>query len=582
MNRIYYLLIFCLVAFVGMGTATASSHSESDPNPSNHPAIAGSKAAQFDLVKSWAIGDSLAANLVPGSAVSLTGVCYIHDKLWISKWNSDTLYKMDCDGSNPEIVLIPGVAAVRSITSDGTNLFMGAAGQSIYEVDPVNNSLVQTIALSGTIGARMCAYDPNADGGAGGFWLGNFSNGLQLVAKSGGAPIFSKTDAELGVAGLYGGTVDTISPGGPYVWLYAQDGATNNTLFQYDIANDTVTTVSFDVNTHMATLGSADGIAGGAHVSFDATRGVATVLTMTQVTPGIVTASELVPGIYGAPGDDPHFDCYLDGSYVGLSDVNWDTWSGTPGTGEDAMISTDFANSGDNSIRFEDATTDALYLMGDVTSGVWEVGMSIYVESGQSAYFNIQETEVAGTRWVIETNFDDGGTVSQSINGDTAAYSQDEWVDVRFYIDLDNDSIQYWVGGAPVVASSYTHNGGVTSLGSFDFYPDGGNGPGIRYYVDDMVYMAGTMPVWPGTGLQDRAQVKFAMYPNPAASEVNIENAIKGYVDVKVMDVVGKTYKSTSSNESTIRIDVSDLESGVYFVEISNATQRGIQKLVIK
>jgi hypothetical protein len=129
--------------------------------------------------------------------------------------------------------------------------------------------------------------------------------------------------------------------------------------------------------------------------------------------------------------------------------------------------------------------------MGNQTTGTWGSGFSIYVPTGQSAYYNIQEDETPAVRWVFEANFDDGGAGDIRVGTSLTAnfnYSQDTWIDVRHYIDLDNDTMQIWIEGNLVIAFPYTESGGVTQLGAYDFYPAGGNGPGFTHYIDDMYF----------------------------------------------------------------------------------------------
>lgn len=186
------------------------------------------------------------------------------------------------------------------------------------------------------------------------------------------------------------------------------------------------------------------------------------------------------------------FEAYNVNDFIGVVDFEWSTWSGTTGTPEDAQVTDAQSQSGVRSVVFTDPNTDAIFLMGDSTTGVQGAGFSMYVATGNSAYYNIQETQVPATRWVVEVNFDDGGTGDLDLAGITYTfnYPQNQWFDVRHYIDLDNDSIQIWINGDFVAASSYTQGaaGATTTLGSFDFFPAGGNGPGITYYVDDMYY----------------------------------------------------------------------------------------------
>lgn len=69
----------------------------------------------------------------------------------------------------------------------------------------------------------------------------------------------------------------------------------------------------------------------------------------------------------------------------------------------------------------------------------------------------------------------------------------------------------------------------------------------------------------------------FSIYPNPAQKELNI-NTLKTQ-DFSIIDVTGKVVMNISAKNSTIKVDLSELSSGVYFVKGQNGQ---IEKLVIK
>ncbi len=59
-----------------------------------------------------------------------------------------------------------------------------------------------------------------------------------------------------------------------------------------------------------------------------------------------------------------------------------------------------------------------------------------------------------------------------------------------------------------------------------------------------------------------------AIYPNPANNELNITNIVGSY-SYKITNTLGKTLKS-NTNETSSSITISELTSGIYFIEITN------------
>lgn len=282
---------------------------------------------------------------------------------------------------------------------------------------------------------------------------------------------------------------------------------------------------------------------------------------------------------------DYSIEAWTAGDHIAQVDASWATWSGTTGGSEDALVSTNQAQSGINSVAFDDAAIDNVFLLGNLTSDVWEVGFSMYIESGSSGYYNIQEDETPGVGWMMESYFDDDGTGYVEVGGVQTAftYPQDVWFDVTHFVDLDNDSIQVLIDGMPAYASSYTPAGSSTQLGSFNFYPDGGNGTTKIYYIDDMVREPGALIVWP-VGLRDqkKANVDFALYPNPANNNLTIANPFKGEINVSIKDAMGRQMLSHVSSIGSVRLDISGLEPGVYLVEVTHQDQRGVKKLIVE
>ncbi len=69
----------------------------------------------------------------------------------------------------------------------------------------------------------------------------------------------------------------------------------------------------------------------------------------------------------------------------------------------------------------------------------------------------------------------------------------------------------------------------------------------------------------------------FKIYPNPANTEIFIENNQMDKLDIEIFDVQGKKVKSNFSNTALIELSLSDLLKGVYFVRINGDV---IQKII--
>ena len=72
---------------------------------------------------------------------------------------------------------------------------------------------------------------------------------------------------------------------------------------------------------------------------------------------------------------------------------------------------------------------------------------------------------------------------------------------------------------------------------------------------------------------------EYSIYPNPASAEINITSQLNGEADVRIYDMSGRCVKETRiSNINNATINISDLDKGVYFVNVNGK----VEKLVVE
>lgn len=299
------LLLITISVMAGVFTATAQTADAASPHNTPGPIVNNASNALFDLEFIHNIGaeGSIGVN---GNA----GIIYFNNEYWVSAWQSNLIHVLDSNGGFVETFSIPGVSGVRSMTTDGTNIYIGTAGSQIFEVDPASRTLISTINISSSAAARMCAYDETLDGGNGGFWIGSFGNSIASV---------SRTGAELslipfGTHGttVYGGAVDNISPGGPYLWIHNQTSAGGADLItQLQLPSGTPTGVEYNFAADGAGAGAVTVLAGGLFISEELVPGEATLVGVSQATPSdLIFAVELVGSLGTADNSLGLFSLY--------------------------------------------------------------------------------------------------------------------------------------------------------------------------------------------------------------------------------------------------------------------------------
>jgi|GEM_PF-4655437 len=183
---------------------------------------------------------------------------YIYTSDWQAGYAPGDFHKYTMSGAWVEDFSITGSGYIRDMAFDGTYFYGGAAGTTIYRLDFTNKVLVSTITTTVTV--RHIAYDPTANGGAGGFWCGNWSD-LNLVSMTGAVLL---TAPATGLTGVYGSAWDPITAGGPYLWLFDQGGGagTAQLIHQFSIATLSLTGFSKNIS-DVPGFDPVAGIAGG-------------------------------------------------------------------------------------------------------------------------------------------------------------------------------------------------------------------------------------------------------------------------------------------------------------------------------
>ena len=93
-----------------------------------------------------------------------------------------------------------------------------------------------------------------------------------------------------------------------------------------------------------------------------------------------------------------------------------------------------------------------------------------------------------------------------------------------------------------------------------------------------------TLTFRPGTeNVAENGQASLNLYPIPTHSVLNLNAELQGRTEVMVLDMNGRTVKHFVVNGlNEMRLNVSDLQSGVYFIRVSNETTNAVGKFVVE
>ncbi len=193
------------------------------------------------------------------------------NQFWTSRWGSNLLHRWTAQGTLVDQFSISGVSNVMGMTFDGTYIYATSSSTTISIIDPTAKTLKGTITAP--LKALFIAYDPTADNGNGGFWIGSWYSNLILINRS-GVTLRTLPFANLGSSGNSGLAYDSYSSGGPYLWLASQDNS--QLITQVSVATGSPTGIQHDILSNIG-LGSSGSYSGGIFVSSGIVSGKATI-----------------------------------------------------------------------------------------------------------------------------------------------------------------------------------------------------------------------------------------------------------------------------------------------------------------
>lgn len=275
------------------------------------------------------------------------------------------------------------------------------------------------------------------------------------------------------------------------------------------------------------------------------------------------------------------FESYAVGDYICVQSDVFDTWTaGQEGTNQDAQITDEYASEGVNSLKIEAQAIAGgpmdVVMNVDKTDGNWSLDWDMYIPDGNSAYFNVQGTDVpgAGTNsW--QCNFfaaTDGSALADGPWGmsDGTTVPLSAWFNVRLVVDLDQGLFKMWIDGEELFQAAYDGD-----FSSINFYALGDGTTIGLYYVDNVTLAESDVDL---VGVEDMVTEPFGFAPNPTNGELNLSGVLESQVLI-VLDLMGReVHRATvEAGQQSLTIDVPE---GVYL--FGPADGQAMRRLVVR
>ncbi len=250
----------------------------------------------------------------------------------------------------------------------------------------------------------------------------------------------------------------------------------------------------------------------------------------------------------------------------------WDTLTDLEDTAE---VSNAYASHGSNSlliVNWDDQEIGGAYFFNMTSYDKTSVAYNIYAPElgGSDNYFILYDDSGIGT--VVNFNYQGNirlyNPALQSYST-IGTYNAAQWYSVEVKIDFTAGTLEILVGDSQIYSDSYLGNG--TSVEEIQLAIDNW---GTDCYFDNLV-----ISNFDTASTSDFLAASFSVYPNPVKDVLNISNSINaGINSVIITDINGRTVKQSNN---VAQINISDLNAGIYFVNI-NSNKGSLTKKIVK
>lgn len=242
--------------------------------------------------------------------------------------------------------------------------------------------------------------------------------------------------------------------------------------------------------------------------------------------------------------------------------------------------------------------TDTATLTANITNGTasiytWKLGTNtigsantVKVNSPGTVSLTLEATSgcIADTSIVITAAFATPPTLDFSYSPTTICQNKDVVFTVKTSAVRDNWTYKWYDGSTEIGSGeSYTHQFTTSGTKTVKLTADSGACSATPKTNSSISVKASTSTSCKSSISSTNLSESITIYPNPVRNGVmNIQSEVNQPAVVRVTDIMGKTVASeTIQGNKTSAIDMSELHSGIYFVEIESKSDRMTQKVVV-
>jgi hypothetical protein len=242
--------------------------------------------AMWDFHFRYKLSDS--ASLLGAGAAPTYGIVWLDSIFLISNWSNNRVWIADSTGFVKNSFLLRNISttsSIRGFTRVGNDIWGCNNTDSLFKISLKDSAVVKKVRMSGAGAIRWLSWDGS------GFWCSNFSTNIWKVDTNGTVrQTIQNSAGQLNIPSIAGGVYDSVSVGGPYLWLNSQ--STGNLTIVRQLKLSPLVTMGSVRNVNVD-MGTNTNTAGGMTILKFPTRSKPTLVSLQQGTGGGTVGYEL-------------------------------------------------------------------------------------------------------------------------------------------------------------------------------------------------------------------------------------------------------------------------------------------------
>jgi len=220
---------------------------------------------------------------------------------YLGRFIGPGITRFDLEGNQINHLVISGIPYCTSLVYDGRYFWGALMSNTIHKIDMQANPPVSVGTIHAPFEVIHCTFDPSADEGNGGLWIGGWDTDLILVNLDGGELRRISANTH-GLSTTIATALDNVNPGGPYLWTISSSENTPPMMIQLNYETGEQTGEIFNLFTEGFTNPTDNG--GGMFVISDIVAGTTSLVVLIQNSKvlgfdlGVIQGKPLDIGVY--------------------------------------------------------------------------------------------------------------------------------------------------------------------------------------------------------------------------------------------------------------------------------------------